>query len=85
MTSNKISPEQQEKIRACKTSEEILQLAQEEGYELSDEELEDVAGGGAWGSSTRCSKCGSDNVIEYQANIHSGRIVHECRGCGNSW
>jgi hypothetical protein len=29
----------------CKTPEEILSLAKEEGYELSDEELEGVSGG----------------------------------------
>ena len=38
-------PELQEKARACKSPEEILALAKEEGYELSDEELEAVSGG----------------------------------------
>ncbi|MBQ9003215.1 MAG: Nif11-like leader peptide family natural product precursor [Eggerthellaceae bacterium] len=42
-----LTPEQQEKARAAKTPEEILALAREEGYELSDEELETVSGG--WG------------------------------------
>ena len=39
------SPEQVEKAQACKTPEDILALAREEGYELSDEELNGVAGG----------------------------------------
>lgn len=43
-----LTPELQEKIKACKTPEEMLALAQEAGYELSDEQLEGIAGGGAW-------------------------------------
>ena len=43
-----LTPEQQEKARACKTAEELLALAKAEGYELTDEELEAVSGGGAW-------------------------------------
>ncbi|MBQ9020559.1 MAG: Nif11-like leader peptide family natural product precursor [Eggerthellaceae bacterium] len=42
-----LSPEMQEKVKACKSPEELLALAKEEGYELTDEELEGVAGG--WG------------------------------------
>ena len=33
------------KAQACNTPEEMLALAKEEGYELSDEELETVSGG----------------------------------------
>ena len=40
-----LSPEQQQKAKACKTPEDILALAKEEGYELSDEELSGISGG----------------------------------------
>jgi hypothetical protein len=40
-----LTPEQQEKVKGCSTPEEILAVAQEEGYELSDEQLEAVSGG----------------------------------------
>ena len=33
-----LTPEQKEKALACKTPEELLALAKDEGYELSDEE-----------------------------------------------
>ena len=42
-----LTPEQQEKAKACKTPEDFLALAKETGYELSDEELNSIAGGNA--------------------------------------
>lgn len=44
-----LTPEQQAKAKACKTPEEMIALAAAEGYELSDEELQAVSGGSAWG------------------------------------
>ena len=49
-----LTPEQMEKARACKTTEDVLKLAKEEGYELSDEELGTVSGGD-WDCWTVCS------------------------------
>jgi hypothetical protein len=40
-----LSPEQQEKAKACKSMEELAALAEEEGFELPDEMLEGVVGG----------------------------------------
>ena len=34
-----LSPELQEKAKSCKTVEDVLKLAQEEGYELSDDDF----------------------------------------------
>ena len=47
-----LTPEQMEKVKACKTPEDILALAKEEGYELSDEQLKAVSGG--WGDCDVC-------------------------------
>ena len=33
-----LTPDQMEKARACKTPDELLELARQEGYELSDED-----------------------------------------------
>ena len=41
-----ISPELREKAKACKTPEEVLELAKKEGYKLSDAEMEAISGGG---------------------------------------
>ena len=43
-----LTPEQREKVKACKSVEDILALAKEEGYDLSDEELQAVNGGVNW-------------------------------------
>ena len=44
-----LTPEQQAKVEACETPEELIALAQDEGYELTDEQLEAMAGGNLWG------------------------------------
>ncbi len=49
MNYDEISQELKDRAKACKTPEEMLALAQEEGITLSDAELEDIAGGkGKW-------------------------------------
>ena len=40
-----LTDEQREKARALKSPEEIIQFAKDEGFELSDDQLESVAGG----------------------------------------
>ena len=40
-----MTPEQKAKARECKTPEELLALAQEEGFSLTDEQLESISGG----------------------------------------
>ena len=49
-----ITPEQCEKIKACKTSEELVALAKEEGCELTEEQL-DAISGGSWCDWDDCS------------------------------
>ena len=43
-TSN-FTPEQLEKAKACKTSDELMALVREEGIELTDEQLDAISGG----------------------------------------
>ena len=45
MSLQRVTPELKAKALACETPEEILALAKEEGYELTDEDLEGISGG----------------------------------------
>lgn len=58
MTYDELSPELQEKVKNCKTPEDVLKLAAEEGYSLSDEELEAISGGREWGEPCNDWICG---------------------------
>ncbi|MCR5079433.1 MAG: Nif11-like leader peptide family natural product precursor [Bacilli bacterium] len=42
---NGLSKEQIERVKACKSQDEALKLAREEGIELTSEQLEAVRGG----------------------------------------
>ena len=44
---NELTPEQMEKARACKNADELVKLAEAEGIELTEEQLDSIAGG-AW-------------------------------------
>ena len=54
MNYDDLSPELKAKARNCKNADELLALAQGEGIDLSDEELEAVSGGFSW-----CARDGS--------------------------
>lgn len=49
MEYNDLTDEQKAKVKACKTVEELVELAKAEGVELTDEQLNSIAGGdGFW-------------------------------------
>ena len=56
-----LAPELQEKARQCKNMDELMELAGEEGVELSDEALANVSGG--CGSSSSCKHKGYNGVV----------------------
>ena len=73
MELNDLTPEQLEQAKASKMSEDILALAKEMGYELSDEELDGVAGGLAPESVMRTmikqAKMGGASLREFVVNM----------------
>ena len=62
MDLDNLTPEQIEKAKTFKTTEDFIKFAMENGIELTDEQLEKVAGGGVWEdasySEATCSSCG---------------------------
>lgn len=76
-----LTPEQIEKVKACKTMEETLKVAKEEGLELSDEQLEAVSGGCNTSRPTVCPKCQSPNYSETWCNSDASRVRYVCNAC----
>ena len=59
MKLDELSPELKEKVLACKTPDELMALAKEEGHELSSEELEAISGGwSCWDVCSSYEECG---------------------------
>ena len=52
-----LTDEQKKKVEAAQTPEELLAIAKEAGYELSPEQLEDVAGGNRSWCGEDCPYC----------------------------
>ena len=73
-----LSPELQEKARACKTKDELLQLAADEDMEIPMEALEGVAGG-CGDEQLSCPYCGSTDISSEPVNGHCTRLF--CRKC----
>ena len=61
------------------TPEEIIAAAKEEGYELTDDELESIAAGGEWKNDC-CPNCGHTGTM-----YCPGTGVSRCGKCGNTW
>ena len=79
MALDNLTEEQRAKALACKDSAELLRLAASEGVELTDEQLEQVTGGGGlWGEGAVCPKCKSPKVYNYTNQWF-------CRSCGHKW
>jgi len=85
-----LTKEQIAKVRACKSHEELLKLAKEEGVELTSEQLEAISGGGACSVVSNvgdflnpfdCPECGSNDI---KAVKGKGNLF-ECQGCGFRW
>ena len=82
-----LTEEQIAKAKACKNSGEVLELAKAEGIELTDEQLQAIAGGGACSvvsdigdkiNPFDCPKCGSNDVEK------DGKVC-TCKKCGHTW
>ena len=50
-----LTEEQKAKVMACKTADELVALAKEEGVDLSDEQLDSIAGGDSFWCPTATS------------------------------
>ena len=80
MNFEELTPEMQAKARACTTAEEVLKLAEDEGRELSEDELDSISGGKVpWyvGNGFVCPRCKGHNT-----RVTAGREKFVCDDCG---
>ena len=79
-----LSPEQQ-KLAIGKSPDELIELAKENGVELTQEQLNQIAGG-SWfpGSALEvgCPSCGSKNV---HVSSIGQTMLYKCNDCGKTW
>ena len=76
-----LTSDQKNKALACKTSEELVSLAKAEGYELSDEDLDNMSGGAWGGSNNSCPNCGAQNWhTEHTGTVNQVKVCNQC-GC----
>ena len=80
-----LTDEQVKKVKACKSSQEILELAKSEGVELNEEQLAAVSGGmcSTDEKTAKCPKCGSTD-LEFSHSPFSPTGIYICKKCGNT-
>ena len=76
-----LTEEQIEKVKACKSPEEILKLAKEEDVELTDEQLKAISGGFSLCypnvSDLICPNCCTNSYVDY------GGGTYVCKWCNH--
>ncbi|MDO4797061.1 MAG: hypothetical protein Q4A01_03470 [Coriobacteriales bacterium] len=77
MDFNKLTNKQKAKARACKTAEDLAALAEEEGMDLSDEQLNAVTGGVNWPDCPTYQP--GQNAPIPEALSNNPRVVHLIR------
>ena len=75
-----LTDEQIEKLKNCKNHAEMLQLAKEEGVELTDEQLEAVSGGAC--PDVICPVCDAP-IFEYTSD--EDYQYYTCWNCDYKW
>ena len=85
-----LTEEQIAKIKACNNSEELFELAKDEGIELTDEQLNVISGGGLICSTeNNCPQCGAgyDDIMFWSERFADGKetVHYECKKCQCKW
>ena len=81
-----LTDEQIAKIKSCKNQDELLAIAQAEGVQLTEEQLEAVSGGWCSETTEPCPKCGSTSIKkEHRGNDVHMHTVFICKKCGCEW
>ena len=83
-----LTKEQINKARECNSTAELLELAKQEGVELSEEQLKAISGGCGEPVKIICPMCQSEDVDAHRAGYDKqsrGVTQCTCRHCGWTW
>ena len=80
-----LTEEQIAKAKTCKSQEEMLTLAKEEGVELNEEQLEAVNGGGCFDvPDIFCPRCHKESCQPISGGCTGyDRRTFKCNSCGH--
>ena len=81
MNFDDLTPEQQEKVRACKSPEELFELAKAEGRQLTEDELAEIAGGEEW-YNQGCNGIKHLGPFTLALTTADGDKLYTCKTCG---
>ena len=76
-----LTEEQIAKLKGCKSQEEILAMAKQDGLELNDEQLEAISGGCGNSGSISCQFCGGKMYPAKELDARRVRY-YTCESCG---
>lgn len=74
-----LTQEQIAKLKECRSGEEALRLAKDQGVELTDEQLEAVSGGAL--CAPACPNCGTKEHV-YKGTEEPNLNKYVCTKCG---
>ena len=78
-----LTPEQRERVRACKSGDELARLARQAGVALTDDELSQISGGvAAWERPETCDGVYHVGPFRYRTTAADGDRLYRCEGCG---
>lgn len=81
-----LSEDQISKIKSCKSTIEILEVAKQEGIELTEEQLEAVSGGcGTFTADEKCPKCGYNQLRRGCFGNEDITYYLTCTRCNYKW
>lgn len=86
-----LTEEQIAKVKECKSLEEIVAMAKQEGIQLTDEQLQAVNGGGCNSAEkpTHCPRCNSTNIrvedVKHEMSFSDYYYKCKCKDCYYKW
>jgi hypothetical protein len=86
-----LTEEQIAKVKECKSLEEIVAIAKQEGIQLTDEQLQAVNGGGCNSAEkpTHCPRCNSTNIrvesMKHEMSFSDYYYKCKCKDCYYKW